>query len=306
MKIAKRRLRPWSSTWRRIAQGLEGLAFVALSALFRLLPVDAASALGGGIARRIGPRLRISDRARDNLLRVLPELDAAARERVILGVWDNLGRVAAELPHLAGIVAAGPQPRVIIAGGEELVALRAAGKPAIFFSAHCGNWELLGPAAARLGIPLTMVYRAANNAWVERLVQGLRERAMGNGSHVPKGAEAAKEMLQALRRRHWIAMLADQKMNDGIPVPFFGEAAMTAPAIARLSIRFGCPLVPAVVERIAGAHFRIRLFPPLSTERSGDIENDVLVLMTRINAMVEGWIRERPAQWLWLHKRWPD
>jgi KDO2-lipid IV(A) lauroyltransferase len=109
-----------------------------------------------------------------------------------------------------------------------------------------------------------------------------------------------------LRRGAHLTMLADQKMNDGIPVPFFGRPAMTAPALAALALRFDCDLLPARVERLSGARFRLTVFPPLPLPRSGDHHADVATLMTRVNQTLERWVRDRPEQWFWLHRRWPD
>ena len=103
-----------------------------------------------------------------------------------------------------------------------------------------------------------------------------------------------------------MALLADQKMNDGIEVPFFGLPAMTAPAIARLGARFGCPIVPVRSERTGGARFRITVEPPLYTIDGGDAAGNVTATMAGVNAVIEGWVRRRPEQWLWLHRRWPD
>jgi KDO2-lipid IV(A) lauroyltransferase len=108
-----------------------------------------------------------------------------------------------------------------------------------------------------------------------------------------------------LRRGAHLALLADQKLNDGIAVPFFGRPAMTAPALALLALRFDCTVLPARVERLRGAHFRLTLYPPLELPRSGDRDADVAALMERVNRTLEGWIRERPEQWFWLHNRWP-
>ena len=101
-------------------------------------------------------------------------------------------------------------------------------------------------------------------------------------------------------------MLTDQKMNDGIPVPFFGRPAMTAPALAVLALRFDCVVLPARVERLGGAHFRLTVFPALPLPRSGDSHADAATLMARVNAILETWIRERPEQWFWVHRRWSD
>jgi KDO2-lipid IV(A) lauroyltransferase len=95
-------------------------------------------------------------------------------------------------------------------------------------------------------------------------------------------------------------------MNDGIAVPFFGREAMTAPAAARLALRFDCAVVPVRVERLPRAHFRIVADPPIDYRRTGDTERDTLALMTQVNQVLERWIRDKPEQWFWLHRRWPE
>jgi len=110
----------------------------------------------------------------------------------------------------------------------------------------------------------------------------------------------------ALRRGAHLTLLVDQKLNDGIAVPFFGRNAMTAPALALLALHFDCAVVPARVERLRGAHFRLTLDPPLAVRRSGERAADVAALMAAVNRTLEGWIRESPEQWFWVHSRWPD
>jgi KDO2-lipid IV(A) lauroyltransferase len=95
-------------------------------------------------------------------------------------------------------------------------------------------------------------------------------------------------------------------MNDGIPVPFFGRDAMTAPALAEFALKFDCPMVPARITRLGGARFRLTALPPIHLVRTGDHQADVAAIMTAVNAIIEAWVRETPEQWLWLHNRWPD
>jgi KDO2-lipid IV(A) lauroyltransferase len=101
-------------------------------------------------------------------------------------------------------------------------------------------------------------------------------------------------------------MLVDQKMNDGIPVPFFGRDAMTAPALAAFALKFRCPVVPAHVIREKGARFRIVFQPPLEIFNSHDQHADILSTMTEVNRLIEEWVSQHPHQWMWLHKRWPE
>lgn len=281
-------------------QRLEALAARALLAVVRALPVDAASGLGGGLARTIGPRLKVSEVARRNLARAFPEKSAADIEAIVREVWDNLGRVAGEFPHVDYLI----DNRVEVVGLEHVHRLRDDGRCGLFVASHFGNWELAGALAGREGFDLTVVYRAANNPWVEDLYRECRAKA--GSKQIRKGSEGAREILAVLKAGGHIGMLVDQKMNDGIAVPFFGREAMTAPAAARFALKFRCPLVVFRVERLKGANFRITMLPPMDLPDTGDIHADTLTVMTRINAQIERWVRERPGQWLWLHKRWPD
>ena len=123
---------------------------------------------------------------------------------------------------------------------------------------------------------------------------------------MPKGRDGAKEVVATLRNRGAVCMLIDQKMNDGIPVPFFGREAMTAPAIGQLAYRYKCAVIPAFAERLGGAHFRLTVMQPAELPQLGNRDLEVRQMMAEVNLQVEKWIRARPEQWLWLHRRWPD
>lgn len=286
---------------KRFRQRLEALAVRAVFALFRRLSPDAASGLGGWLARSVGPRLKVSNVARRNLRRCFPEWGDDRVEAIVREVWDNLGRVAGEFPHLAWLV----ENRVEVVGLEHLEALRDDGQPGLFISGHIGNWELNGALAGREGLPLTLVYRAANNPWVEEIYQEGRT-ASAKGGQIAKGSEGARAIMAVLKAGGHVGMLVDQKMNDGIAVPFFGRDAMTAPAVARFALKYRCPVVPAHVERLGGAHFRMVIEPPLAQPDNADSHAGNLALMEAANRRLEDWIRRNPGQWLWLHKRWPD
>lgn len=290
-------------SWRHRAEACAVATFFGAT---RALPLAAASAFGAALGRLAGPRLAVTARARDNLRSALPDLAAPQVERVISGMWDNLGRVAAEYPHLRRIRVFGPNGPVETVGLEHLDAVIAAGRQAIIFGGHLGNWEILALAAAQYGIDVAQIYRALNNPLVDRMVARLRGQGETGGELIPKGAVASRRALAALRRGAHLALLVDQKLNDGIAVPFFGRPAMTAPALALLALHFDCAVLPARVERLRGANFRLTIEPPLPLPRSGGRAADAAALMQTVNQTLERWIRERPEQWLWVHRRWPD
>lgn len=282
---------------RAIKNRLEyALASILLLAL-RSLPLDVASYIGGFIARSVGPLTRGQRTARDNLAHFLPDIPWKEQRKLLLDMWDNLGRTAAELSHIGSDRL---YNRIELVNGENLPQ---GGKQVLFFSGHVGNWELLSPIVFKHNIPTTLVYRKANNPLVDALIN--RQRAKQAHGMLPKGPSGAVKLVRSIKSGDSIAMLIDQKMNDGISVPFFGVPAMTAPAIAEFALRYKIPIVPARVVRTKGCHFKGIIYPPLDYTPTGDQQADVLAIMTRINAIIEGWVREYPEQWFWVHRRWP-
>ncbi len=279
-------------------------------ALFAALPLATASGLGGTLGRLLGHVPALARRAESNLSLAMPELQPRERAGIIAGVWQNLGRTVAELPHLEAFVLTNEEPgpgQIQVVGSEKLTQHLAAGEnkgqAALLFGAHLANWELMNAVTARLGHPIHVVYRAANNPLIDDWLWRIRESSAL--SALAKGRAAAQGILAALKRGEPVGMLVDQKMNDGIAVPFFGRDAMTAPALAQLAYKYDLPVWPARTERLKGCRFRVTIYPRLELPRSGDAEADVAEAMRRVNATLEDWIRERPGQWLWLHNRWP-
>ena len=248
----------------------------AAAGLFGLLPIDRASALGGALGRALGPRLPISDRARANLERAFPDRGAADREAILVGMWDNLGRVLAEYPHLGRLIDDG---RVEFAGLDHLRAMRDDGVGGFFVGGHIGNWEIPSLVAAREGIAVDQLYRAPNNPPIDRLLR--RFRAETGGRYIPKGPAADRAVAAACRRGRHIGVLVDQKFNEGIPLPFFGRDAMTATAPARFALRFGLPIVCIRMERRRGARFRFTVSPPLALSPTGDRDADAVRVTRR-------------------------
>jgi len=284
---------------RRFRYALETLAAYLVYGFFRVLPVAVASNTGGWILSRIGPHMGISRTARRNLMRAFPDKGEQEREEILRGMWDNLGRVIAEYPHLRKITA----ERVEVEGGERF-SLVCSGGGGIFFGGHIANWEIGGLTARPYGVRINLVYRKPNNPWVDSLL--LHARGGAEIGHVTKSDKGAREMFTRLRAGESLGILMDQKLTEGVAVPFFGYPALTATAAAQFALKFNCPLIPTVAERLPGARFRFRVGPPIDLAPTGDRDADILRILTQINAQLEEWIRARPAEWLWLHKRWPD
>lgn len=280
---------------------MEGALVGALYGLAAIMPPDWASGIVGWLARRIGPFLKQTRIARANLQRILPEKSLEEVEIIIGNMWEHFGRLAGEFPHLKWIAA----HRLEVVGGEYIDAMRDDGEAGMFISGHYGNWELIGAEVCRRNLPITLVYRAANNPHVEKLYRLGRGDA-AQGGQIAKGSDGARQIMKVLKAGGHLGLLIDQKMNDGISVPFLGVEAMTAPAAARFALRFGCPLAMTKVERIGnGPRFRMTIYPPQRFTAHETAKIDIDDIMVELNETVGGWIREHPEQWLWFHRRWP-
>jgi KDO2-lipid IV(A) lauroyltransferase len=290
----------------KLSYRLEYAVARACLALLRAMNPAAASNFGGALGRLIGPWLPASAVAQANLKAAMPELDAAARRRVVRGVWENLGRTVAELPHLSRLRRDTPSgPGYEVRNEHIIKRIAAQGGPTVFCSAHIGNWEFLPVAAACVGLPFGGIYRAAANPLINSLIQQLRGEAGSTDQPLfSKGSAGARQAMAHILRGGRLGLLVDQKMNDGIEARLFGLPAMTAPAAAAFALRVRCPVVCGHVERIGPARLCLVAEEPLDLPDTGDRQGDIALLTQRINDQLEGWIRARPESWLWLHRRW--
>ncbi len=267
--------------------------------LFWALPLEAASGLGGWIGRNIGPRLGISKRARKNLDYIFPEKTDFEKKEIIAEMWDNLGRVTAESPHLATL----RHPKyTTVEGGEYLERETDEIKPIMMLSGHFANWEMGSVVAGARGHPLAIVYRRPNNPYVDRLVRWMRLTV--TEAVFTKGPEGARGMMRWLREGRTVGLLVDQKMNEGVEMPFVGKPAMTGIVPAQLSLMTGALMLPIAFRRVKGTHFEMIVHPPLQTDPSLPRDEQVLDLTRQMNDFLSDHIRRYPGQWLWLHRRW--
>ena len=285
---------------RAVGWPVEAVLVYLLAGLIRLTPVAAASGIGAGLLGLVGPLTPWHRRTLFNIGYAMPELPEAERKRIARASWFNLGRVVGEFFHTRALMLS---DRVSIEGAELLERNDRGG---FLVGAHVGNWELLGTPVVRLGMPVSAVYRPANNPIVSRL---LNRRGSVYERMYEKGREGARGIASTVTKGEYFAMLVDQKLREGLMLPFFGHKASTAIAHIRVALRTGAPVFMVQVIRRGGCRFLIRVsrldLPKASRRRGADIDKLAAETATRINRIIEGWIRENPEQWLWPHRRWP-
>lgn len=260
------------------------------------------------VARTIGPRLREEKIGRANLKAAFPEKSPQEIDAIMAGIWDNLGRVGAEFAHIDKIwdyVEAHPETSRIELSDrtyELFHQLRLDGKPALIFASHLANWEMPALAAVAHGLDAAILYRKPNIASADRIIQEMRSVNMG--TLIPAGRDAPLRLAEALRNGQHVAMLVDQWWSNGVEITFFGRKTRANPTLARLLRQVECPVHGVRIIRLPGNRFRAELSEEVKPVRNADGQIDIQGTTQAVNDVIEGWIREYPEQWLWLHRRW--
>ena len=282
---------------------LEYLAVGALAFKFRWLPYRLACWLAAGVGWLAGDVLRLRRRvALDNLLAAFPELAPRELDKVYRRCWRHFSRVGAELARLPRLNNrflkrwTEMSQQAVIAGALKR------GRGVILVAGHFGNWELTGGTLAKLGYPVTYVVAAQANPLVDRWLDGVRR---STGVEIIRRRDAARGVLEALKRNRVVAMLSDQDAGPaGVFVPFFGRPASTPRGPALFHLKTGAPVVYGAAVRDGDGRYCVTLEELSFGNLSGDRLRDSGRIMAQVTARLESDVRLNPEQWFWLHRRW--
>ncbi len=275
-------------------------------ALIRRLPAEKSTNGAERLGRFLSPVLPRTRLAKRNMALAFPEKSEAEIAAMARGMWGHVARTIAEyvfLDELFDFDYENPDAgRVRFEGIERFLAVRDSDRPIILFTAHTGNWEILPVGAAAYDLHVTAMFRPPNNRFLAKHL--LEARTTGKGHLVPSRAGAAWALADVLAANGAIGLLADQAFTRGPHIEFLGREATANPIAAKLARQFNADIYPARCVRQPGGKFLLELGEKLDPARDERGNLDVVGTTKRINAVIEGWVREYPEQWLWLHNRW--
>jgi len=273
-------------------------ASIGLLWLAACLPYRVQMALGRRLGRlmlRFGRRRR--EIARTNLKLCFPAMDDNEREALLARHFESLGMGFMETALSWWGSDAKLHAMTRLEGMQHLDEALAHGHGVLLVAAHFTTLEI-GARLLALTVPLHPMYRPHNNPVFERLQAASRSRHS-------EGAIARNDIratVRTLRRNAcvWYAPDQDFGRRQSVFVPFLGVPASTLTATSRLARMSGARVVPMTQQRLpGGAGYRVVLEPSLTRFPSGDDSEDA----RRINAVFEKWVRENPADYLWVHRR---
>lgn len=277
---------------------------VLATGIMRLFGVEASANFFAWLARSIGPRTRRHKQSLKNLAIAFPEFSAAEHERIAHAMWDNMGRVAAELMLIDRVIA--DPARVDIRGTEGLEAAVRDRVPQVGATPHVGNWELTIWPVKQLGGDPGAVYRPLPNPYIDRLVRSRRSELFSGGLFAKgkeEGPRAAKVLIDFVRGGGWLGFVCDHVDRRGVDVTFLGQSVRVSYVPALIARHTDAWLWVARTVRLGTqSRFRldaVRLALPISDDKRSDAHQATRLIFRQF----EAWIREHPEQWQWWNIR---
>jgi KDO2-lipid IV(A) lauroyltransferase len=289
--------------FKNIRHIIEYVFFEIFVAIMKIIGFKNSVTFCSFVARSLGSYLKVTRTAEQNLNKVFGQ--EINTKEMIPQIWDNFGKYIGEFPFINELSNEEMQSMFVMKGVNNVEAYTLEQKPFLLFLAHQANWDFVIRHINKIYPKFAIIYRKANNPYVDKKILETRSRDK-NVLMVAKGSSGAKDLVRAIKNGYSIAMLVDQKMNDGVEVPFFGRPAMTANAIAKLSLQYNYPIIPCQLVRTKDSHFEAILHPKIKYQPTTDKEKDAYNIMLLINQTLEKWIKENPSQWFWFHNRWKD
>ena len=271
----------------------------------RLLPRGLARAVGAAIGalafRGLGRLRRVGLR---NLTLAFPEMTEGEREEILRSEYRNLGFLLAEFCKMPDYTAATASRFIRYEGLENYLRAREQGKGVLVLTGHLGAWELSSFYHSLMGMPMGMVIRRLDNPLVDAFVNRIR---CLRGNRVIHKDDFARGLIASMRAGETVGILMDTNMTppQGVFVPFFGVLACTASGMARIAEKTGAAVVPGfLLWEESERKYVLRFGEELEVVHTGDAEQDAVTNTAAFTAAIEGYVRQYPEQWLWMHRRW--
>lgn len=268
-----------------------------------------AAWLGGKLLKRIGPFTKLHRRVTTHVSQAFPSYTSESVKELASHSWEHLGMTLFEYPHLYTFAQNSQHllstQQIQIIGMEHIERLQQAALPSIVFSAHLGNWELSAVFAKHFNIEAHALYVPPTLPMANHILT--KQRGLSMGPTIPTTQPCMRKIYALLESRKTLVHLIDQYDPNGIPTLFFNQMTRVNPLVAKLARRFDPVLVcgSRVIRKSKGVYV-IEVTPPLALPRDSENQIDVERSMHFLTEIVEEWVREHPAQWLWLHRRWRE
>ena len=265
--------------------------------VMHLLRVALLSSLFGSLLSFIGPFTAHHKRARRHLSFAMPEKTEAEKTEILSKMWRHLGHLIGEYPHIHNM---GSDRFITFHGLEHLQEMRQGG---FIIGAHLGNWELHMMTSVLRNEAFGLVYRPLNNPFANWLLDMRQKR--GDIDLYAKGKNAARGMINTIKKGGIVYLFTDQKYRQGVVVPFMGHDADTAIGHIKIALKQPVPITFMRAIRRDNCHYDIYIEKPFTIYTDGQVSDAAIEKYAeQMNDKLSDYIRQTPEQWLWPHRRW--
>ena len=270
--------------------------------IFKLLPIECASWFGGKIGVLLGKTQRRYNQLIDaNLKIAFPRKSALEKKKIKHDVWEMMGKYISEPAHYDTFV---KNYKKYLTFENDKILDSLNGKPYIVCLSHSGTMGLIAIPFALHKAPCSIIYKYPSNNLTNGLVTKTFGRGIGKLKFLPNNANGTKDAMKVLMSGSAILATPDQNFQTGIPTKFFGRDVKSPVGVAKLASHFNCPILPVQIVREHGLHHKIIFHKPFMAYNTKNKELDAIKTTQKINDITEGWIKENPSQWFWVHDRW--
>ncbi len=264
--------------------------------IFKILGFKISSNLGFLMGKFLGPIFRSKLSIIKNLAKAKIKKN---HKEIASNILGNYGRIFAEYVHLKNFRNNKLDKYISIDGIEYLEQIKKNKQKVVFVSGHFNNFELMAMQIEKVGIDCAAIYRPLNNPYLNKTMEKIRKSVICK-IQIKKGRAGTREIINNLKKGRSIALMIDQRVREGVKVPFFEHLATSTTIPAQLIKKYGCDVVPIYIERNKNNFFKMYISKPIKINKSKTITE----ITSFLNNVLEKMILKNVDQWIWTHNRW--
>ena len=269
--------------------------------IIKLIGLSRSRKLFAKIFNKIGPIIKSKDTINKNLEKLIGSYSDDKKNEIIFKMWANFGKLFVEYIFLHKFQKS--HSHINVKGEKILEEIKKRGRPVIFVSGHFANFELMSMELTKRQINLATIYRPLNNIFLNPFMEYLRKKYICK-HQIKKGLVGVKHSIEYLRKNFSVALMIDQRVSEGVKLPFFEYKALTTTLPAQLALKHKYLIVPIYITRKQDDNFEMEIFEPLETTNKENTEKNKLEVSISLNKIIEKMILKDPSQWIWTHNRW--
>lgn len=249
------------------------------------------------LGRRIILNTPFRRRIADNLAHIYPDTPQAERDRLTAEIAGVSARNMILLLDNAHLIAEADRLIDIPETPEvrQIMDAHKAGRGVMVISGHYGAFDAGRIGMRRFGIEAGALYRPQNNSYFNAFLE--RRLARAGQPMFPRSPKGLRDLIRHVKGGGVVAVLIDQVYGKGELLDFMGRPALTSTDPAAIALKQNALVMSGFVARRDDGRFHVFFKGPIA-------HTDPITMTQEVNNLLSEQIRQEPAEWHWLHRRW--